>query len=248
MNRHVDIEDLVKGEPPTEEAALTSVPRAFNPQRIPDPEIEEINYLQPNDLPAIHEHAKDGVGLGELAAEHMRTTHHAIARMLAAGLKPPEIARETNSHVQTIYKLQDSPAFQELLVHYQQEADRQAFDLSSKIALLAEESIDALLDSVRDSEAPPSADDLRKIAMGAADRAGYSPVQKTDNRSAVLHLTGQSLDEVKDAVRSAESGRVYQDSFESEAESTDSGAEVGKALPPTGESEPGEARGESEGS
>lgn len=115
------------------------------------------------------------------AAGVMRTRHHAIARMLAAGAKHAEVARAVGTTPTSVSLLLRSPAFQSLLLEYMAMMDKAAVDSRAKLEVLNSLGIDELITRLA---SPAVAEKLKtsevlEIVKTASDRTGLGPTTKT---------------------------------------------------------------------
>jgi len=137
--------------------------------------------------------------------EHMRYSHHGVARMLAAGLRPLEVCRKTGYSPSTISVLQEAPAFKDLISHYQKDADKAAFDLAESIHLAAGEGITSLLETLR-SGADLNPAWVHKVTMDLVDRDPFTakPTRVMEHRH--LHATAEDLRKAKKEAQQKEAG------------------------------------------
>jgi hypothetical protein len=160
------------------------------------PLVLEVRSLTVDDL---REHAARGAIEPQRMTERMRTIHHSIARMEAAGLKHVDISRLTGYSQVTLSVLQRNPAYQELVAHYCEKADRAAFDLTERMFFLGLDTIDRLHEKVLDREYPIPVKDLRGIITDMADRTGHAPVQRSERLHLHVGLTKEEIEEAKNA-------------------------------------------------
>lgn len=137
--------------------------------------------------------------------EHMRYSHHGVARMLSSGMRPLEVARQTGYSPATISVLQEAPAFKELMAHYMEKADQSAFDLSESIHLAAGEGITRTLETLRTGQDLNPAW-VHKVTMDLVDRDPFTtkPAKVLEHRH--LHATAAELLEAKERARQKEAG------------------------------------------
>lgn len=166
-------------------------------------EVLSVAPLTEADLCLLEEY---GPHRGANSIKELRARHHEVARLLALGRSHAEISRRTGFAYNTINKLENSPAFQELLAKYQEQRTAQVFNLGELFHLVTEESLGRLLEVLDDPEWKEnlSPQDLVKILTSSADRSGYSPVQRTESR--VLLMRGD-LEDLKREANLAEASR-----------------------------------------
>ena len=154
----------------------------------------DVRPLDPGDLKA---HAEKGPIEPTSVTQRMRTVHHSIARMEAAGVRPPDISRIIGYNANVIYLLHSNPAYQELVAHYEEKADAEAHDLSERIFYAGMDALDALHEKILDPDAAIPIRELRKITMDLADRSGHSPVKRSERVNYHIGLTPEELEEAK---------------------------------------------------
>lgn len=111
------------------------------------------------------------------ASEKMRTRHHAIARLMAAGVKQVDVCRAIGTTPQSLKTLEGSPAFQALLLEYMNMMDKAAIDTATKLRVLNSMGVDELTHRLSD---PVEAGKLKttevlEIVKVASDRTGLGP-------------------------------------------------------------------------
>lgn len=106
--------------------------------------------------------------------------HHALARALALGMKDSEAAAITGYDPARISVLKQSPAFQELLSLYRDDATRQFQDVAARLAGLAHDAVVELQHRLEESPEEISVGQLVEISKMAADRSGHGPSSKQE--------------------------------------------------------------------
>lgn len=144
----------------------------------------------------------------------LRDSHHKVARLLAAGLRPTEVAERSGYSLQSICRFQKVPAFQELLVHYRSVID-EAFavaadeyaTLSTANMIAAERHIaDTIAELDEKGELLPVKTALA-ISADKADRFGYGKKQTNlnvnvdfaKNLEGMIRRSGKVIDAVSGA-------------------------------------------------
>ena len=155
------------------------------------------------------------------AITHLRSVHHAIARMLVAGLKPFEISASLGISKVTIKLLENSPAFEELLSFYREKANTIAFDVEGKMQLMYADGLSRLHEMIVDSETIDP-DFLRRATFDLADRVGFGPTKNVKVQSTHTALSREDLIAIKERVRMKEL------SYASEETSGPEGMEAGQ--------------------
>jgi hypothetical protein len=115
------------------------------------------------------------VALGTPAVTVLRNSHHNIARLLAEGRKPGEVATITGYSASRISILQNDPAFAELVHYYAGQAEQQYVDVHSRLAQLGTDTVEVLQDRVLDTAEQLSVKTLLDIASFSLDRSVAPP-------------------------------------------------------------------------
>lgn len=109
--------------------------------------------------------------------ERFRESHHAVARMLAAGMSPNMVRQRTGRSIRSLTLLMQDPSFRELVAVYSERIEEkwdehvdQYLDLGMGNMIRAESLIRDKLEA--DDEVPITV--LDRISQGRADRFGYS--------------------------------------------------------------------------
>lgn len=160
--------------------------------------IESVDLLTEEEL---EEYKSEGPGAWPQVSR-MRSIHHRMAQMLAAGRRPVEISRVLKVSTAHISVLEESPAFRELLEHYRLRMEQREFDRGDDLGLYIEHVAEMALERVHERLVSDSIDavpfdKLAKATEGLLDRAGQSPVKRVDKRSVHIGLTGEDLKEIR---------------------------------------------------
>jgi hypothetical protein len=144
-------------------------------------DVRELTEEEVVNAPGPHEKNSGSTGP---AIRALRYQHHEIARLLAAGTKPSEIARVLDITVPTIAKLITTPQFQDLLHGYTTARDHAAIDIGVRLKVAGAIALDKLTEKLEGTPgAAMPADWLTKTTLGLVDRAGHAPVQRTFHAS-----------------------------------------------------------------
>jgi hypothetical protein len=133
--------------------------------------------------------------------ERIRTQHHEIARWLACGVPQKVICEQLGVTAPGLAVLKRSPAFQNLLLYYMAERDKEAISLSAKIQAVAGLAVDKVAEALGQPLENISAKFLETMTLGLLDRAGHSPLVKTANLTLGLSLS--DIREIKEANRAS---------------------------------------------
>lgn len=132
--------------------------------------------------------------------------HHAVARLLASGMPPGEVAAVTGYDNARISILQGSPAFQELVALYHREVDIEFASVLNNLAGLSKDAIMALRERLEEEPENFTIKDLRETAELALDRTGH-PKSRDINTTVTLDLSSR-LEAARKRARAAAAGEV----------------------------------------
>lgn len=166
-----------------------------------EPAIAYVRDLEPADLALLATEK----GVKAPALKRIRDVHHALARCLASGMSEAEAGLATGYCSSRISILKADPTFNELLCFYRDNAVKEFGDFTDRLvqtAKMAQEEIQDRLDTAPESF---DNDQLRKLMVETADRAGYAP-NKGKNVTVNVNLAGrlerarQRLDQIGDTL------------------------------------------------
>jgi hypothetical protein len=162
--------------------------------------IGEITELTAEDLAEI-----DAVREKPPAFAHYRDTYHAVARLIALGLRPEEVALRSGYGLGRISQFTNDPAFQGMVAVYREQVDKgylkeadEYFHLVNYNRNIAERTLnDRLINNPEDF----TNRDLNAIAADRADRTGYGKkatqiiqADLTDRLAQAIAATGKIID------------------------------------------------------
>lgn len=131
--------------------------------------------------------AADLAALGEekgskpSALKRLSERHHALARVLASGVKPSEAAITCGYAPSRVSILQDDPAFKELLEFYRNDVDAQYRGLHERLSGLALDAAEVLQERLEENSDDISFGQLMELTKLGADRTGHGPQSNTVN-------------------------------------------------------------------
>lgn len=125
----------------------------------------------------------------------LRQIHHEIARLLASGLTETEVAASTGYSLSRISILKGDPSFKELLAYYAARSEEQFLDVRKRLAILGTDAVAELQDRLDYKPDSLTNTQLIEITKTTLDRAGFSPVSKSENVQVLL--TGDELEKLK---------------------------------------------------
>lgn len=162
------------------------------------PLIGEIHFLSEEDSSSLRAASRPP------ATVRLRANHHAIARLLAAGVRPVEISERLGVSQTTLSLLGKSPPFRELLSEYQAEAAQHTFDLRERLELAAALSTERLLELLAEGE-ELDPNFLRRTMVDLLDRTGYPAVKQINSFGAHVGLSSKDISLLKERYRNASS-------------------------------------------
>lgn len=165
------------------------------------------------------------------ATKRLRANHHAIARLLAAGVRPVEISERLGVAQTTISLLERSAPFKELLTQYQGEMAERTFDLRERLELAATLTVDRLVEVLAESgDVDP--DFLRKTMVDLLDRTGYPAVKQVNSLRASVGLSSEDVAAIRERYHAAQENGASERIQEAQIVSEDrSPARMGEIVP-----------------
>ena len=110
--------------------------------------------------------------------QKLRSSHHALARCLASGMKASQASLITGYTQNRISILQADPTFQALLADYRAEAKDILADLTERMSNLSLDAIEELHERLIDAPETFSIPLLLDVVKTTADRTGHGPGQE----------------------------------------------------------------------
>lgn len=112
--------------------------------------------------------------------------HHALARNLAAGMGESEAAYICGISLSRVSILKQSPAFQELLEFYREDASKFYKDMHERLANISMDAVQVLHDKLEDDPDGMSVNQLLELVKLGADRTGFGP--QTSSTQVNVHV------------------------------------------------------------
>ena len=109
--------------------------------------------------------------------QRLRSSHHALARCLASGMKASQAALITGYTQNRISLLQLDPTFKALVADYRNESRDIMADLAERMTNLSLDAIEELQDRLADAPEAFSIGMLLDVVKATADRTGHGPNQ-----------------------------------------------------------------------
>lgn len=158
-------------------------------------ELEILGPIEPQDLIAREE--------GDLPTSEaptiakLRGIHHEIAQLLAQGLSETEVSAITSYSLSRISILKRDPSFKDLVAFYQKQKTEQFVDVQKRLATLSLDAIGEIQERLAEKPDSISTSQLIELSKVTLDRAGYSPVAKSQNIS--VSMSAEELRELRQA-------------------------------------------------
>lgn len=118
--------------------------------------------------------------------QKIRDSHHQLARLLAEGRKPVEVAELTGFSQSRISILQRDPAFKELLEFYRGTVAEVFVDVQKRISTLALDALQELHERLHEAPESFGNTQLLELVTRALDRSGHAPISRSQHTIAVL--------------------------------------------------------------
>lgn len=136
----------------------------------------------------------------------MRRRHHALAKLLAQGVKPGDAGLITGFSASRVSVLQGDPSFKDLIAIYSRDIDAKAQELHDKLFDLAVDAADELADRIENGEEELSIGQLLEIAKFGADRTGHGP---SSNSTVNVNIgIGEKMAAARERVERARQSRM----------------------------------------
>ena len=116
---------------------------------------------------------------GTPVVARLRHSHHALARMLAQGVRPSEAAAATGYAVSRISTLQQDPAFVELVEFYKHQVEGKFLDMSERLAALGMDAVQELQTRLDETPDKFTVGQLLDIVNTVKPENSPSPVSAT---------------------------------------------------------------------
>lgn len=133
--------------------------------------------------------------------KRITSRHHMVARLLAGGMPPGEVALATNYSASRISILQQSPAMKELIALYSEEVEAEFAPILESLVSLGKDAISLLQERLEEDPESLSVSDLLKIKEASLDRVGH-PRAKEVNTNVTFDL-GSRLDAARRRAKEA---------------------------------------------
>lgn len=158
-------------------------------------ELEILGPIEPQDLIAREE---GGLPTSEAPTiAKLRGIHHEIAQLLAQGLSETEVSAITSYSLSRISILKRDPSFKDLVAFYQKQKIEQFADVQKRLATLSLDAMGEIQERLAEKPDSISTSQLIELSKVTLDRAGYSPVAKSQNIS--VSMSAEELRELRQA-------------------------------------------------
>lgn len=120
--------------------------------------------------------------------QKIRTTHHALARVLAEGAKDVDASAITGFSTKSITNLRADPAFQELLNHYMDNESQKTADYRERLLRLGMTAAEELQDRLEEDPEKFGNKELRELMKDSVVLANPGAQMNTNPAGAPTHL------------------------------------------------------------
>jgi len=113
--------------------------------------------------------------------KNIRYSHHALARILATGIKENQAALVTGYSVGRVRDLIKDPTFQKLIQDYQTDAKDILTDMTERMMNVSFDALEELHERLRDAPEDFTIPALLEVVKTFADRTGHGPGAKLEH-------------------------------------------------------------------
>lgn len=159
-------------------------------------ELEILGPIEPTDL--LEREAERQLPSSETpTVAKLRSVHHEIAQLLASGMSETDVAAVTAYSLSRISVLKADPSFRDLVQFYREKKTAAFADVQKRLATLSLDAVGELQERLAEKPESISNSQLIELAKVSLDRAGFSPVAKTQNVN--VNISKEELDELRAA-------------------------------------------------
>lgn len=130
------------------------------------------------------------------ALKRLSERHHALARLIADGMKLGEAGMICGYDASRVSILRDDPTFKELVEFYQREKERVYYGMHETIATAGKMAWDLIIEKMDDSPDKVKMAEAIEIAKAASDRSGHGPQSSSTQLNIHVGL-GAKLEEAR---------------------------------------------------
>lgn len=153
----------------------------------PDELITDVRPLRPADLVQVVATKRPSTGRPESAVKRLSARHRLAARLIAEGKSNIEVANICGYTPQNIVILKQAPAMQDLIKHFQEEADVVYRSVNERLSEVAGEALDLLMDKIENDPEAVSLNQAIELVKLGADRTGNGP-QRSQNVNVTVDI------------------------------------------------------------
>ncbi len=163
-------------------------------------QVNSVRNLEASDLLAA---AAEGQGHTKAAPlKNLRHSHHALAKLLATGVKPGEASIITGISPSRISVLQADPSFADLLSHYagmeKEGWDRNRADMRERLRVIGFDALETLHERLEDTPEAFDNKTLLAIVEASADRTGHGKSSTVHHDHGLSEETLRAIRESRD--------------------------------------------------
>lgn len=160
------------------------------------------------DVKALWDLPEGGLESTTPALQHIKSSHHMLARVLADGKSQEEASIITGYSISRISLLKKDPAFHQLLEYYKGQVERCFVNVYERLASLGIDSLEELQRRLDEKPDDFTLNQLMELAELTLDRSGAGPQTKNTHQHLVALVDARSLEQIKDEVKRRETGNV----------------------------------------
>lgn len=174
------------------------------------PTVLNVRALESDEV-AAHSQARAG-GEALTPLQRLTSRHRQMARMLASGASPGEVAMSMGFTTARVWQLRQDPTFADLVRHYELEIESKFVGFSESLSGLAEDSVEELRERLETAPDSFEVSELMAIARLGADRTGYGP-SRSETHNINVNF-GDRLEEARKRAHSAKDKLIEADDAE----------------------------------
>jgi len=176
--------------------------------RKPTAAVSYVRDLNESDIKALWDLPEGGLGSTTPALQHIKSSHHMLARVLADGKNGNEAALITGYSISRISILQKDPSFANLVQYYKTQVEKCFVNVYERLASLGIDSLEELQRRLDENPDGFTLNQLMELAELTLDRSGAGPTTKNTHQHLVALVDARQLDQIKDEVKRREGGNI----------------------------------------
>lgn len=156
--------------------------------------VEILREIEKSDLPILAEAQRThawSTGGGAQGLQSLRTGHHQLAQLLAAGISVADASLMTGRAPTSIQALKGDPAFKELMAYYAEQQEKRDLNMYDRLVTLGATATEVLQQRIEEAPERFSNNELRQLMESTMDRSA-APA-KGDPRNGAQRQGGTTL-------------------------------------------------------